>query len=139
LGAWEVYRTSREFRTEPDVTIIEIEGYLLSRESRAPVAATVSLIHRESDGDWVWTSYRRIVDASTQTSAGGWFELSHETVGCNRFILEASAFGNTYTNDAIECVDGLQTITAHLDPECGTPAWGWGNFAMDITVGHPRR
>lgn len=109
--------------TGPQSVTIQIQGRVINRENGTPVSATVRIQHKESDGDWVWTSYRTIVDASTHSNSSGWYELSFQVDECRSFTLEVEASGfKTFTEDRIACVDGVQTMTVYLDPGICIPA-----------------
>ena len=103
--------------TEPDVITIHVRGHVLNRQDGSPVSARVQLEHEESDGDWVWTSYRTVVDASTTSNHAGRYDLEYRTEGCRSYTLAVEADGFIpFTRERIPCIDGVQTVTVRLDP-----------------------
>jgi len=110
--------------TEPDVITIHVQGHVLNRQDGSPVSARVQLEHREDKGDGVFTSYRTVVDASTTTDHAGRYDLEYRTEDCRWYTLAVEADGFIpFTRERIPCIDGVQTVTVHLDA-----GWCWPLF-----------
>ena len=115
--------------TEPDLITIHVRGHVLNREDGSPLSARVQLEHEESNGDWVLTSYRTVVDASTTTDHAGRYDLEYRTEGCPWYTLAVEADGFIPTRERIPCIDGVQTVTVPLDP-----GWCWPLFGCTRTL-----
>lgn len=103
--------------TGPQPVTMQVHGRLINREDNSPVVGEVRLQHRESNGDWILTTYHTVVDASTSSDESGWYELRHTAYQCQSFelVVEATGFIPA-APDRISCVDGVQTANFYIDP-----------------------